>query len=128
MSLTGIKQYSDSQIRDDTESIDRHVGNTRVIGLISPSFEDIRLYWESEIGPEAFKDHLENMEASEQDFAGYRFENDARVSYDSGRVEYSSSDGDISYLDDLDKLIDSENGELLNLAGELEKEYGWIEF
>jgi hypothetical protein len=128
VSLSGIKNYSGADLREGTESIDRYVGDLRVVGLLTPEFDEVKLYWETDASEAVFESYMQEVDDAVEDFDGFRLPNDARVSYNSGLMEYSSIEGDLSGLDDLSGLMDgASDASLARFAGELASDYRWIE-
>lgn len=71
---------------------------------------------------------MESLETAEEYLGGYRLENDARVSYNEGTMEYSSVDGDLSELADTMNALGADSGTRADrFAAELASEYRWLD-
>lgn len=118
MTLTSLRQYASSKIRQDLEEIEFDQSNQRILGFHSERYGDIQLYWDTTVDEGEF-DNVLDRAGGEPEMAGYRL-GDAFVNYESGVVGYSSAEGD---LQDLERIKDLVPGEADLLVERLEAEF-----
>ena len=118
MTLTSLRQYASSKIRDDLEETEFRQSDQRLLGFHSERYDDIQLYWDTALDEGEFETVLEGA-GGEPDMSGYRL-GDAFVNYESGVIGYSSADGN---LRDLESIRDLVPGETDLLVERLEAEF-----